>query len=62
MVVTGRVLFGERVREALMRHCEKDLGPMALPRVPAESDAVHRRRVLPEPRPVRASTTLDTMR
>jgi hypothetical protein len=34
MVVTGRVLFGERVREALMRHCEKDLGPMALPRVP----------------------------
>ena len=36
MVVTGRVLFGERVREALMRHCEKDLGPMALPRIPTE--------------------------
>ncbi len=35
MVVSGRVLFGERVREALMRHCEKDLGPLALPRVPA---------------------------
>ena len=35
MVVTGRVLFNERVREALMRHCEKDLGPMAFPRVPA---------------------------
>jgi len=35
MVVTGRVLFGERIREALMRHCEKDLGPIALPRVPA---------------------------
>ncbi|MFT4656761.1 MAG: hypothetical protein ACJAXA_003780 [Candidatus Aldehydirespiratoraceae bacterium] len=35
MVVTGRVMFNERVREALMRHCEKDLGPMALPRVPA---------------------------
>jgi ADP-ribose pyrophosphatase YjhB (NUDIX family) len=35
MVVSGRVLYGERVREALMRHCEKDLGPMALPRVPA---------------------------
>jgi hypothetical protein len=35
MVVTGRVLFVERVREALMRHCEKDLGPLALPRVPA---------------------------
>lgn len=35
MVVSGRVLYGERVREALMRHCEKDLGPLALPRVPA---------------------------
>ncbi|MFK8024441.1 MAG: NUDIX hydrolase family protein [Ilumatobacter sp.] len=35
MVVTGRVLFNERVRGALMRHCEKDLGPLALPRVPA---------------------------
>ena len=35
MVVTGRVLFNERVREALMRHCEKDLGPLAFPRVPA---------------------------
>ncbi len=34
MIVTGRVQFGERVREALMRHCEKDLGPMAFPRVP----------------------------
>lgn len=34
MIVSGRVLFGERVREALMRHCEKDLGPMAFPRVP----------------------------
>jgi len=34
MVVTGRVLFGERVREAILRHCEKDLGPIALPRVP----------------------------
>ena len=34
MVVTGRVMFGERVREALMRHCEKDLGPIAFPRVP----------------------------
>lgn len=36
MVVTGRVLFGETVREALMRHCEKDLGSMAFPRVPAD--------------------------
>jgi ADP-ribose pyrophosphatase YjhB (NUDIX family) len=36
MVVTGRVLFGERIRDALMRHCEKDLGPLALPRIPAD--------------------------
>ena len=35
MVVSGRVLFGERVRDALMRHCEKDLGPVALPQIPA---------------------------
>ena len=35
-VVSGRVLFGERVRDALMRHLEKDLGPVALPRLPAE--------------------------
>jgi ADP-ribose pyrophosphatase YjhB (NUDIX family) len=34
MVVTGRVLFGERVRDAIVRHCEKDLGAMALPRIP----------------------------
>jgi hypothetical protein len=36
MVVSGRVLFGERVRDALMRHLEKDLGPVALPRIPSE--------------------------
>jgi ADP-ribose pyrophosphatase YjhB (NUDIX family) len=33
-VVSGRVLFGERVRDALVRHLERDLGPVALPRVP----------------------------
>jgi ADP-ribose pyrophosphatase YjhB (NUDIX family) len=36
MIVTGRVLFGERVRDALLRHLEKDLGPVALPRIPPE--------------------------
>ncbi len=36
MVVSGRVLFGERLRDALIRHLEKDLGPMALPRIPPE--------------------------
>lgn len=34
-VVSGRILYGETVREALMRHLEKDLGPMALPAIPA---------------------------
>jgi ADP-ribose pyrophosphatase YjhB (NUDIX family) len=34
LIVSGRVLFGERVRDALLRHCEKDLGPLALPRIP----------------------------
>lgn len=33
-IVSGRVLYGERVRAALMRHIEKDLGPVALPRIP----------------------------
>ena len=36
LVVSGRVKFGERVREALLRHCEKDLGPLALPRIPVD--------------------------
>jgi ADP-ribose pyrophosphatase YjhB (NUDIX family) len=33
-LVSGRVLYHERVRDALLRHLEKDLGPVALPRVP----------------------------
>ena len=36
MVVSGRVLLNERIRDALMRHLEKDLGPMAFPRIPPE--------------------------
>ncbi|GHD19959.1 NUDIX hydrolase family protein [Nocardiopsis kunsanensis] len=34
-VVSGRVLYHERIRDALLRHLEKDLGPVALPRIPA---------------------------
>jgi len=34
-LVSGRVLHHERVRDALLRHVEKDLGPVALPRIPA---------------------------
>jgi ADP-ribose pyrophosphatase YjhB (NUDIX family) len=33
-LVSGRVLHGERVRDALMRHLEKDLGPTAFPVLP----------------------------
>jgi len=36
LIVSGRVKFGERVRDALLRHCEKDLGPLALPRIPVD--------------------------
>ena len=34
-VVSGRVLYGERVRDALLRHLAKDLGADAEPRLPA---------------------------
>jgi len=34
-LVAGRVLYHERIRDALIRHIEKDLGPVALPRIPA---------------------------
>lgn len=34
-LVSGRVLYGETLREALFRHLEKDLGPMAFPQLPA---------------------------
>ena len=33
-LVSGRVLYHERVRTALLRHVEKDLGPLALPQIP----------------------------
>ncbi len=34
-IVSGRVLYGERIRDALVRHLEKDLGSVALPQIPA---------------------------
>ncbi|MFC0673601.1 DUF4916 domain-containing protein [Brachybacterium hainanense] len=33
-IVSGRILIHETIREAIIRHVDKDLGPMALPRVP----------------------------
>jgi ADP-ribose pyrophosphatase YjhB (NUDIX family) len=35
-VVAGRVLYGETVRQALLRHLAKDVGPAARPRLPPQ--------------------------
>ncbi|CAN5284094.1 NUDIX hydrolase family protein [soil metagenome] len=34
-LVSGRVMYGETLRDALYRHLEKDLGPIAFPQLPA---------------------------
>lgn len=34
-LIAGRVLYHERIRDALIRNIEKDLGGVALPRLPA---------------------------
>lgn len=39
-VVSGRVLYGERIRDALVRHLEKDLGAMALPQIPTNPSPI----------------------
>jgi ADP-ribose pyrophosphatase YjhB (NUDIX family) len=40
-IVSGRVLYGETLRDALFRHLEKDLGPMAFPLLPASPTPFH---------------------
>lgn len=35
-IVSGRVRYGESVRDALFRHIENDLGPMAFPLLPPQ--------------------------
>ncbi len=35
-IVSGRVRYGETVRDALFRHVENDLGPMAFPLLPPQ--------------------------
>ena len=47
--VSGRVLYGERVRQALLRHLEKDLGPMALPRIPSSPQPFTVAEYFPDP-------------
>lgn len=36
-LVSGRVMHGESLREALLRNLEKDLGPTAFPQLPAST-------------------------
>ena len=48
-LVSGRVLYKERVRDALLRHLEKDLGPLALPRVPISPQPFTIAEYFPEP-------------
>lgn len=36
-LVSGRVRYGESVRDALFRHLENDLGPMAFPLLPPQA-------------------------
>jgi ADP-ribose pyrophosphatase YjhB (NUDIX family) len=40
-LVSGRVMFGESIRDALFRHIEKDLGPMAFPQLPISPIPAH---------------------
>lgn len=40
-LVSGRVMYGETLRDALFRHLEKDLGPMAFPLLPANPTPFH---------------------
>lgn len=48
-IVSGRVMYGETVRDALFRHLEKDLGPMAFPQLPASPNPCHVAEYFPLP-------------
>lgn len=48
-LVSGRVMFGETLRDALFRHLEKDLGPMAFPLLPASPTPFHVAEYFPLP-------------
>ncbi len=48
-VVSGRVMYGETLRDALFRHVEKDLGPMAFPQLPASPTPFHVAEYFPFP-------------
>ena len=48
-MVSGRVLHGELVRDALIRHLEKDLGNLALPLLPSSTLPVCVSEYFPDP-------------
>ena len=48
-VVSGRVMYGERIRDAILRHVEKDLGGMALPQIPANPAPLTVAEYFPDP-------------
>lgn len=48
-LVSGRVRYGETLREALFRHLENDLGPMAFPQMPTSLAPVQVAEYFPMP-------------
>ena len=48
-VVGGRVLYHERIRDALARHIQNDLGPLALPRIPVSPQPIAIAEFFPTP-------------
>jgi len=48
-IVSGRVLHGELVRDALIRHLEKDLGNLALPLLPSSTLPISISEYFPDP-------------
>ncbi|MFV0434507.1 MAG: DUF4916 domain-containing protein [Leucobacter sp.] len=48
-LVSGRVRYGETLREALFRHLENDLGPMAFPQMPTTLVPAHVAEYFPMP-------------
>lgn len=48
-IVSGRVLYGERIRDAVIRHLEKDLGSLAMPRLAASIQPFAINEYFPDP-------------
>jgi len=48
-IVSGRVRYGESIRDALFRHLENDLGPMAFPLLPPQPNPFTVAEYLPLP-------------